>query len=113
MPVLTDAGGSAESICGGETGLLCTMDDHKGLVDGVVRLLRNKETRSSLARAGRAFVAQRFNPDTIHAPRCRFMKRWATAQSRPCGGWLEVFSSPHASFERAGRAGLHTNPRRA
>jgi glycosyltransferase involved in cell wall biosynthesis len=67
VPVLTDAGGSGEAIVPGATGLLYGMDDHAGLVQGVVRLLRDGLLRSELADAGRAFVAQRFDPNMIHA----------------------------------------------
>jgi glycosyltransferase involved in cell wall biosynthesis len=66
VPVLTDAGGSRETIIPDKTGILCDMNDGPGLVAAVESLLRDPARRAAMTRAGREFIAQRFDRRRIH-----------------------------------------------
>lgn len=67
VPVLTDVGGARETIVPEETGLLRERDDLAGLADAVEGLLADPDRRARMAQAGRAFVAQRFDPERVLA----------------------------------------------
>src|SRR5262245_56441651 len=66
VPVLTDAGGSRETILPGTTGLLLDMHDGAGLIAGAENLLRDPARRAAMVLAGRRFVAERFDPQQVH-----------------------------------------------
>src|SRR5262249_26790110 len=66
VPVLTDAGGSRETILSDKTGILCDMNDGPGLVAAVESLLRDPARRAAMARSGRDLIAHRFDRRRIH-----------------------------------------------
>jgi glycosyltransferase involved in cell wall biosynthesis len=65
VPVVTEAGGSAEAIDPSRTGVLVGRDDLEGLVDAVVALLGDADRRRRMADAGRRWVAERFDPASV------------------------------------------------
>ncbi len=66
VPVATDAGGTAEAMRPGVTGLLYGQEDAAGIVAGVADLLRDPARRARLAQAGREFLASHFGPAAAH-----------------------------------------------
>lgn len=60
-PVATAAGGTPDALIPDVTGILCDVQDAAGLADGVTCLLRDSTLRAEMARAGRAFVRDRFS----------------------------------------------------
>jgi glycosyltransferase involved in cell wall biosynthesis len=83
VPVLTDAGGSRETIVPGETGLLRGKDDLAGLVADVESLLRDPARRRRMAEAGRRLVAQRFDPERIHVQTLALYERLLPTATLP------------------------------
>jgi glycosyltransferase involved in cell wall biosynthesis len=63
VPVLTDVGGCRETMLPGETGLVFPKDDLESIAQGVASLLSDRPRRQVMAKAGRAFVAERFAPE--------------------------------------------------
>jgi glycosyltransferase involved in cell wall biosynthesis len=74
VPVATDAGGSAEALRHGETGLLVGRDDLAGAVEAVAGLLADPVQRRRLAAAGPAFVAERFAPGALREGNMRLYR---------------------------------------
>jgi glycosyltransferase involved in cell wall biosynthesis len=66
VPVVTDVGGSGETIVPNETGLLLAADDDKGLVQSVAGLFTNPDRREAMARKGRDWVLSQFNPGRVY-----------------------------------------------
>ncbi|HYU57537.1 MAG TPA: glycosyltransferase family 4 protein [Actinomycetota bacterium] len=63
LPVVsTDVAGISELVRDGETGLLVRPDDPAALADAIDRLARDRPLARRLGRAGRALVAERFDP---------------------------------------------------
>ena len=60
VPVVTDAGGTAEAIIPGETGLLFAQNDLEEIAAGVLELLKNPVRRAAMARTGKDFVLAQF-----------------------------------------------------
>jgi colanic acid/amylovoran biosynthesis glycosyltransferase len=60
--VATDIVGIPEVVRDGETGLLVPPDDPPALAAAIARLVRDPELARELAAAGRALVAERFDP---------------------------------------------------
>ncbi|RKY21770.1 MAG: hypothetical protein DRQ55_03235 [Planctomycetota bacterium] len=60
-PVATAAGGTPDALVHDATGVLCGVEDVEALTAGVVRLLSDDVLRHEMARAGRAFVRERFS----------------------------------------------------
>jgi glycosyltransferase involved in cell wall biosynthesis len=58
--VATDAGGVAESVQPGETGIVCRSPDAEALAGTVVELLNDPEFREQAKQAGPAFIEKRF-----------------------------------------------------
>jgi glycosyltransferase involved in cell wall biosynthesis len=66
LPVVaTRVGGVPECVLEGGTGLLVQPDDEVGLVQAVVQLLQQPETRRQMGRRAREFVQERFTIDKI------------------------------------------------
>lgn len=65
VPVVTDAGGSAEALCPGKTGIVVGQDEADAAVAAVAELLADPGRRRRMAAAGRAFVAAEFGPDQL------------------------------------------------
>lgn len=63
--VATRAGGLAEVVVDGETGLLVPIRDHDGLAAAIVRLLKNPALRERYGRAGLARARQTFNAERM------------------------------------------------
>jgi len=63
--VATDVGAVAEIIRDGETGVLVSSGDHRALADGVLRLLREKDTAIGLGRQGRRLVQKEYGLETM------------------------------------------------
>jgi glycosyltransferase involved in cell wall biosynthesis len=74
VPVATDAGGSGESLDPGRTGVLVGLDDMAGTVHAVAELLGDAVKRRRMAAAGRAFVAERFDPRALHEGNMRLYR---------------------------------------
>jgi glycosyltransferase involved in cell wall biosynthesis len=82
VPVATDAGGSGESLDPGRSGVLVGLDDLAGTVDAVAALLNDPAKRQWMAAAGRAFVAERFDPRALRDGNMR-LYREALAEGLP------------------------------
>ncbi|HSQ56406.1 MAG TPA: glycosyltransferase [Gemmata sp.] len=67
VPVVTDAGGTRETIVPGLTGELVGLEDINGIVNAVARLLKDRARRERMAEAGREYVATRYSPDALYA----------------------------------------------
>lgn len=63
--VATRAGGLAEVVVDGETGLLVPTRDHDALADAIVRLLQDPARRDRYGQAGLARVQQVFNAERM------------------------------------------------
>jgi glycosyltransferase involved in cell wall biosynthesis len=63
--VSTKAGGAVDAVSHGETGLLVDVGDISGLENAVLLLIDNPESRASMARAGPAFIQNRFGMDRM------------------------------------------------
>jgi glycosyltransferase involved in cell wall biosynthesis len=61
----TKIGGTPEAILDRSTGLLVERNDPQALADAVVTLLTDAPTRQALGENARAFVANKFAPDTV------------------------------------------------
>lgn len=85
VPVLSDAGGSRETIMPNETGILRAMNDGEGLVTALESLLRGPARRSAMALAGRAFVAERFDPQRIHEQTLALYESLSTSAKQAVG----------------------------
>jgi glycosyltransferase involved in cell wall biosynthesis len=69
LPVLTTpAGDSSHIVKHGKTGFLLTPDDHQGMADCIVNLVRNSSLAQQMGEAGRALVEQDYNITSL-APR--------------------------------------------
>jgi len=79
VPVVTDAGGTAEAIVPGATALLLEQNDFEGIVHGVLELLRNPNRRAAMARAGRSMITDRFNARRAHEETLALYMRLLTA----------------------------------
>ncbi|MEZ5499016.1 MAG: glycosyltransferase family 4 protein [Steroidobacteraceae bacterium] len=62
--VATASGGAQEIIKHGIRGLLVDSGDHAGLSQSILRLLRDRPLRSTLAKAGRDYVVENFSLQT-------------------------------------------------
>jgi glycosyltransferase involved in cell wall biosynthesis len=62
IPVVTNAGGSRDTLQPGKTGILVGIDDIEGTAAAVVELLANAGRRRVMAEAGQRFVADQFAP---------------------------------------------------
>jgi glycosyltransferase involved in cell wall biosynthesis len=60
-PVATAGGGTPDALVHGVTGVLTDITDAEALAAGVVSLLQDPVLREEMARAGRAFVRERFS----------------------------------------------------
>jgi glycosyltransferase involved in cell wall biosynthesis len=74
VPVATDAGGSAEAMEPGRTGILVALNDLDKTVSAVADLLSDPGSRRRMAEAGRAFVAERFDPRALHEGNLRLYR---------------------------------------
>jgi glycosyltransferase involved in cell wall biosynthesis len=74
VPVATDAGGSGEALEPGWTGMLVGLDDIDGAVTVTAELLGDPALRRRMAQAGRAFVAERFDPRALHEGNMRLYR---------------------------------------
>jgi glycosyltransferase involved in cell wall biosynthesis len=63
--VSTDAGGVADLVRDGETGLLVPRDDAQALAEGIVRLLDDEPLRRRITANGRAFAEQTSSVDAM------------------------------------------------
>jgi glycosyltransferase involved in cell wall biosynthesis len=63
--VTTPAGGSAEMVEDGKSGLVVPFDDHQALADGIERLLADEELRTSMGRYARAEAVKRFRCSVV------------------------------------------------
>ena len=79
VPVVTDAGGTAEAIVPGATALLLEQNDFERIVSGVLELLRNPNRRAAMARAGRSMITDRFNARRAHEETLALYMRLLTA----------------------------------
>lgn len=73
--VATDVGGLRDTVRHGQTGLLVKPASAEALAQGVVRILQDRDLRASLARAGKAFVAENFAWDEV-------VRMWEGAYAR-------------------------------
>jgi glycosyltransferase involved in cell wall biosynthesis len=74
VPVATDAGGSREAMQPGESGILVGLHDQEQTMRELASLLGNEERRSTMAAAGRAFVACHFAPEALHEANMRLYR---------------------------------------
>jgi len=74
VPVATDAGGSAEALDPGRSGVLVGLNDVEGTVAAVAELLGDPGKRRHMADAGRAFVAEKFDPRALHEGNLRLYR---------------------------------------
>ena len=65
--VVSDIGGSSESVVHGETGLLVPPDRQEALANAIRVLLRDPERREKMGQAGRALYLQRFTMEVAVA----------------------------------------------
>lgn len=65
--ISTAAGGTAELLCGGATGLLAPPDDPGALAAGLTRLLENEAERKRLGEAAKALVLQKYTLERMCA----------------------------------------------
>lgn len=62
--VATDVGGASEAIVEGETGYLVQSGDDRTMAEHIIRLLGNRELRTSMGLNGRRVVEERFSLET-------------------------------------------------
>jgi glycosyltransferase involved in cell wall biosynthesis len=63
--VAARAGGIPEVVEDGVTGILCPVGDVDGMAHGALRILRDRELYTAMARAGREAALTRFHPSRI------------------------------------------------
>ena len=59
--VATNVGGASEAIVEGETGYLVNAGDDRAMAEQIIKLLRNRELRTSMGVNGRRVVEERFS----------------------------------------------------
>ncbi len=79
--VTTDNGGSSDYAIDGETALVCPPKDSRALADAIMRLLRDDDLRSAIAKRGRDYVA-RFDWDNSAATLERFLVDYGADPAR-------------------------------
>jgi glycosyltransferase involved in cell wall biosynthesis len=82
----TSAGGMAEIVEHGRTGLLVPPRDPKAIADAILALLRDPERRIAMGHAARAHVTTAYAPDVI-APlqEASYRRAIERAKVRRCG----------------------------